>query len=52
MTVDAHHSTYVDDLKRKQLHLEDLITINSEETVGKRKRIEDVISSRSHNEAN
>lgn len=40
--IDKHHSTYVDDLERKELHLKDVITTNSDETIGKRKRIEEV----------
>ena len=49
VTVDELESAYVDDLKRKQLHLKDVITTNSEETIGKRKRIEDVTNARNHN---
>ena len=49
VTVDEYHSTYVDDLKRKQLYLKDVTTKNSDETIRKRKHIEDVINKRSHN---
>ena len=49
VTVDVHHSIYVDDLKRKQLHFKDVTTQNSDETIRKRKYIEDVINKSSHN---
>jgi len=49
VTIDEHNSTYVDDLKRTQLHLKGVITTNSDETIGKRKRIEEVINTRNHN---
>ena len=44
VTVDEHDNTYVDDLKRKQLHFKDVTTKNSDGTIRKRKHIEDVIT--------
>ena len=49
VTVDENYSTYVDDLKRKQLHCKDVTTQNSDETIRKRKHVEDVTNKSSHN---
>ena len=49
VTVDENHSTYVDDLKRNQLHFKDVTTTNSDETIRKRKHTEEVTNKSSHN---
>ena len=44
--IDEHNSTYVDDLKRKQLHVTDVTTTNSDEAIRKQKHIENVTNVR------